>query len=112
MAETPSKKFDIAVLRRVFRYAAPYKKKFYLSVVLAILLAFITPVRPLLIQLTVNNYIANSLEGKIILITLFQIGIILIETAMRFWFSFTTAWLGQSVVKDIRVAVYKKVLGL
>lgn len=112
MPEASSKKFDVAVLKRVFRYAAPYKRKFYLSVVLAILLAFITPVRPLLIQITVNKYIANSIGYMVINITLIQIGIILIETAMRFWFSFSTAWLGQSVVRDIRVAVYKKILGL
>jgi ATP-binding cassette subfamily B multidrug efflux pump len=99
-------------LRRVFRYASPYKKKFYLSVVLAVLLAFITPVRPWLIQLTVNEYIAKNVEQMVITITIVQIGIILLETGMRFWFSFTTAWLGQSVVKDIRVAVYKKILGL
>lgn len=112
MSDNVFKKFDIAVLRRVFRYAAPYKRKFYLSVVLAILLAFITPVRPLLIQLTVNDFIANGLTEAVIRITLIQIGVILIETAMRFWFSFTTAWLGQTVVKDLRVAVYKKILGL
>lgn len=100
------------MLRRVFRYASPYKRKFYLSVILAILLAVITPVRPLLIQVTVNKYIAHSVEYMVINITLIQIGIILIETAMRFWFSFTTAWLGQSVVKDMRVAVYRKILGL
>ncbi|HKO81043.1 MAG TPA: ABC transporter ATP-binding protein, partial [Chitinophagaceae bacterium] len=102
----------IAVLRRVFGYAAPYKKKFYLSVILAILLAFITPVRPLLIQITVNKYIVQSVAHMVINITLIQIGLILLETAMRFLFSFTTAWLGQSVVKDIRIAVYKKILGL
>src|SRR5687768_1011626 len=45
-------------------------------------------------------------------ITLIQMGLILLETAMRFLFSFTTAWLGQSVVKDMRIAVYKKILGL
>jgi ATP-binding cassette subfamily B multidrug efflux pump len=115
LSETKPKRFDIAVLRRVFRYASPYKKKFYLSVVLAVLLAFITPVRPLLIQVTVNDYIAKGTEDAlkwVIYMTMIQIGIILLETAMRFWFSFTTAWLGQSVVKDIRVAVYKKILGL
>jgi ATP-binding cassette subfamily B protein len=48
----------------------------------------------------------------VINITLIQVGLILIETAMRFLFSFTTATLGQSVVKDMRVAVYKKILGL
>jgi len=104
--------FDFALLRRVFRYASPYKKKFYLSVTLAILLAIITPVRPFLIQLTVNKYIANEAVAMLINITLFQVGLILVETAMRFLFSFTTATLGQSVVKDLRVETYRKIMGL
>ena len=104
--------FDVGLLRRVFRYAAPYKKKFYLSVTLAIVLAIITPVRPFLIQLTVNKYIANEAVAMLINITLFQVGLILLETAMRFLFSFTTATLGQSVVKDLRVETYRKVMGL
>ncbi len=104
--------FDFALLRRVFQYAAPYKKKFYLSVVLAIVLAVITPVRPLLIKLTVDDYISNSIGYMLINITLIQVGLILVETAMRFLFSFTTALLGQSVVRDLRVATYKKITGL
>ena len=83
-----------------------------MSVTLAILLALITPVRPLLVQLTVDEFIANSIARMVIIITLIQIGLILIETLMRFWFSFMTAWLGQSVVKDLRISVYKKILGL
>lgn len=104
--------FDFALLRRVFSYAAPYKKKFYWSVALAILLSVITPVRPLLIQLTVNKYIVSSIPRMIILITMVQIGLILVETTMRFLFSFLTASLGQTVVRDMRVAVYRKILGL
>lgn len=118
MSEKSSGKFNIAVLRRVFSYAAPYKKKFYWSVILAILLAFITPVRPLLIQKTVDQYILHAgsdiskAEEMIITITIIQILLIMVETGMRFAFTFITAWLGQSVVKDMRVAVYRKILGL
>ena len=113
MSSAASKSFfDFTLLSRVFQYAAPYKKKFYLSVVLAILLALFTPIRPLLIQLTVNKYIANSLADMVVKITLIQIGLIVIETAMRFLFSFTTALLGQSVIKDIRVNAFKKILNL
>jgi len=112
LSENKKSFFNFALLRRVFAYAAPYKKKFYLSVILAILLAIITPVRPMLIQLTVNKYIVNSLADMLIKITIIQIGLILVETAMRFLFSFTTAVLGQSVVRDMRVATYKKILNL
>ncbi len=96
----------------MFQYAAPYKKKFYWSVVLAIFLAIITPVRPMLIQVTVDRYIAQSVAYMVVNITLIQIGFIMTETLMRFLFSFITASLGQSVVRDMRVATYKKILGL
>lgn len=112
MPEPKKQFFNFTLLRRVFSYAAPYKKKFYLSVVLALVLAVITPLRPLLIQVTVNQYISNEIAYMVINITLIQIGLILIETTMRFFFSFITASLGQSVVRDLRVTVYKKILGL
>jgi ATP-binding cassette, subfamily B, multidrug efflux pump len=114
--------FDFSQLRRVLQYAAPYKKWFYGSITLSILLAFISPLRPFLIQYTVNTYIRGGLHADlsvrdrmiqlIIYVTILQIGILLVETGMRFYFSFITAWLGQTVVKDLRMAVYKKVLSL
>lgn len=112
MAEPKKSFFNTSSLRRIFQYAVPYKNRVYISIILAVLLAVITPVRPMLIQLTVDEYITNSLPKMVVYITIIQIGIILVETLMRFWFSFTTAWLGQAVVKDIRVTVYKKILGL
>ncbi|MDI3322511.1 ABC transporter ATP-binding protein [Pinibacter soli] len=114
MAEASAKKkiFDFALLRRVFQIAAPYKKKIYLSIFLAILLAIFSPIRPYLIQLTVNKYIKNGLLQMIVDITIIQMVLLLIETGIRFYFSFITAWLGQSVVKDLRVKVYDKILGL
>lgn len=48
----------------------------------------------------------------VVTVTLIQVGLLLIETALRFLFSFMTSWLGQAVVKDMRIAVYKKILGL
>lgn len=80
--------------------------------VLAIILAMLTPVRPFLIQLTVNRYIARNAAAMLVNITLIQIGLILVETALRFLFTFTTATLGQSVVRDLRVETYQKIMGL
>ena len=111
-ATTKKKIFDFSLLRRVFSFVSPYKKKFYWSIVLAITLALITPVRPLLIQLTVNKYIAGNVVNMIKWITVIQAGLLIIETALRFFFSYITSWLGQAVVKDLRVTVYKKILGL
>ncbi len=123
MANGNNKKFfDFDLLKRVLRFAKPYKRRFYWSIALAIILAAFTPVRPILIQLTVDDYIAGdktrtffnglSITEMLVLITIIQIVFLFVETILRFYFSYITAWLGQNVVKDLRVKVYKKVLSL
>jgi ATP-binding cassette, subfamily B, multidrug efflux pump len=94
MAEEKKRKriFDFSLLRRVFHYAAPYKGRLYWSVVLAILLAIISPLRPWLIQLTINDFIRRGsapglpikemMEIAIIWITVKQIGLLLLETVL------------------------------
>lgn len=129
-ASEKKKIFDFSVLQRIFFFVKPYKKYFYLSLLLAIFMAIAAPIRPYLIQLTVNgatgkvnqvpDWVRFVLFGHdlsdvsrfIISVTIFQIGFILLETSIRFLFSYITAWMGQNVVKDLRVTVYKKVLGL
>lgn len=104
--------FDFTQLKRVFHYAAPYKNRFALSIVLAIVLAILAPIRPILIQHTINNIIAKGLVNALVWITVIQIGILIIETVLRFVFSFITTWLGQTVVKDLRVEVFGKIIRL
>src|SRR5580700_11644501 len=105
LATSRKKIFDFSQLRRVLQYTVPYKKWFYGSITLSILLAVISPLRPFLIQYTVNTYIRGGLDAglsirdrmiqMIIYVTVLQIGILLIETILRFYFSFITAWLGD-----------------
>lgn len=104
--------FDFENLRRVFQFAAPYKRRFYFSIWLAVFLAIITPVRPYLIKITVDKLIASKMLDWIIWMTVIQIGLLIVESAVRFYFSYITAWLGQTVVKDMRIKVYEKVVGL
>lgn len=113
MANGINKKFfDFDLLKRVMRFAAPYKRRFYWSIALAIILAAFTPVRPILIQITVDKYITEGIWKWVLWITIIQIAFLFLESGLRFYFSYITAWLGQNVVKDLRVKVYKKVLSL
>ncbi len=131
MSEASKKKvFDFSLLRRVFRFVQPYRWLFYLSIVLAVLMAVFAPVRPYLIQLTVDKATGKAALAPqwlkallfdtdlsdatrfIIAITVFQVVFLFVETTIRFVFSFITAWMGQSVVKDMRITVYRKILGL
>jgi ATP-binding cassette, subfamily B, multidrug efflux pump len=97
---------------RVLEFTTPYKRRFWWSIVMAIILAIFTPVRPYLIQFTVDKYIAGRNYNWLIYITIIQIAFILVETVLRFYFSYSTTWLGQAVVKDMRVKVFNKVINL
>jgi ATP-binding cassette subfamily B protein len=129
MPSTPSSTmFKGALLKRVFSFIGPFRYLFISNLILAILLAFATPVRPYLIQLTVNLSIGKQVDipqwvhfflpvdafsqtvKLIIAITLFQVVFILIETIMRFFFTFGMSWLGQQVVRDLRNTVYDKIM--
>ncbi len=118
MSNSENKKiFNIQLLRRVFQYASPYKRRFYLSVALALILAGFSPVRPLLINYTLKK--VNIEDGNVpvlmdflLTITIIQIVFLFIETATKFIFTYTTSWLGHKVVKDIRVKVFEKILHL
>lgn len=132
MADSSNKKkiFDFSVLRRVFHFVKPYRLHFFSSLVLSILLAIITPVRPWLIQLTVDKSTGKAVHAQgwlnwllggnaladaghfILAVTILQIVLLLVETVMRFFFTFLTSWLGQSVVKDMRVSIYNKIVSL
>ena len=129
---TSSRKiFDFGLLRRVLHNAGPYKRRFYWSVFLAVVLAALTPVRPWLIQVTINRGIGGKTESAgtwlnqlidsfrlsnladiIIAITVIQIVLLLVESYLRYIFTYITGWLGQTVVRDLRIKVYEKILRL
>ncbi|MCD6063572.1 MAG: transporter related [Flavipsychrobacter sp.] len=102
--------FDTQLLRRIFAFARPYKKTFSLAIGLSVVVAALSPVRPYLIQQSVDKYISNRLLEGLIWISVIQLGVLLVETLVRFWFMYKINWLGQTVVNDIRKSVFKKII--
>jgi ATP-binding cassette, subfamily B, multidrug efflux pump len=100
----------LSTLKRIFSYTRPYKSRLITSISLAIILAALAPVRPYLIQRSVDHFIINKLLEGLIWITVIQLGILLAETVLRFIFMYITSWLGQTVVNDIRQHVFKKII--
>ena len=124
----PKPIFKSAILTRVFSFVGPYRFIFWINVFLGIFLAFATPIRPYLIQATVNLAIGkqvnlppwvhsvlpseafNSVVQLILAISLFQVAFIVLETMFRFCFTYGMSWLGQQVIRDLRNKVYQKIM--
>lgn len=124
----PKPIFKSAILTRVFSFVGPYRFIFWINVFLGIFLAFATPIRPYLIQATVNlaigkqvnlpqwvhwilpNEAFNTVVQLILTISLFQVAFIVLETMFRFCFTYGMSWLGQQVIRDLRNKVYQKIM--
>lgn len=106
------KNLDWQVLKRIVRLATPYKLLFIGTFLLAIVLAPVGILRPLLINWMVDDYILlGDLEG-LQRMALILIGVLIVEATLRYVFIYNSNLLGQSVVKDLRVRVFRHILGL
>jgi ATP-binding cassette subfamily B protein len=102
--------FRPQLLRRLFSYARPYRKTLVFAVVMTVVLALVTPLRPWLIQQSVDKYIGTRDFNGLIIISAIQLGVLFLENGLRFWFLYRINWLGQTVVNDLRKSVFRKVL--
>lgn len=103
---------DFSLLKRLMRYAGPYKKQFYSSAFLAILLSFLGPLRPYLVEVTVDRYVFLSDFNGLVMISLVSLMVLILESFVRYRFLYITNWLGQHVVKNLRMKVYRHTLNL
>lgn len=106
------KAVDLVILRRIFGYVKPYKGNFYFAVFTTVTLALVTPLRPYLIKYTLDEYVAKSNAHMLLMMTMALIGLLIIEAVVQFGDSFLTNRLGQSIIKDLRVQLYKHILNL
>lgn len=104
--------FDYQLLKRVIKLAKPFKWQFVLASVMAVLIAVLSPVRPLIVQFTVDNYIAYSNMDGLVRMAVLMVGVLFAETFLRYHFIYLTRWLGQSVIKNLRVRVFNHVISM
>lgn len=112
MAKVSGKAVDISLLKRIFQYVRPYRRIFVWSILLTVLLAGLAPVRPWLIQLTLDKYIVASNSSGLLQMTLIMVGLLLVQTFFQYFHTFYTNVLGQSVIKDLRINVFNHISSL
>lgn len=112
MAKVSGKALDINLLSRIFKYVRPYRGIFIWAVLLTIALAALAPLRPFLIEYTLDEFILENDSSGLIRMTLIMIGLLLVQTVVQYFHTFLTNILGQSVIKDLRVHVFNHISSL
>lgn len=106
------KAFDTELIKRIYQYFGPYKNTFILAVILTILIAILAPLRPYLIQYTLDEYILKMDGEGLVFMTILLISTLLIEVLLSYFQTYYTNWLGQNAIKDIRKKVFAHILKL
>jgi ATP-binding cassette subfamily B protein len=110
MSEVSGKAWDTALLKRVMKYVGPYKLTFYITGVLVVILAVLAPIRPWLIQKTIDVEVAEGDTQGVLNMILILIGVLIVEAIVQFYQTYLANWLGQTIIKDLRVQLYQHIL--
>ena len=108
MSNVGGKAFDFKLFLKVLGYAKPYRVLFISAIVLTISLGAIGTARPILTRQVIDDAILGNDPELLVNLMLWLIGLLLIESIGSFAFMYAANWLGQSIIKDIRIELYDK----
>lgn len=110
MSSTQGKIFDFKLFGKLMLFVKPYKMSYYFVMIFAIFLSVFSILTPYLLKITVDDYITQKdYNGMIFYVGLMMIALIL-EVCFQFLFVFYANFLGQRVIKDLRVSLFNKII--
>ncbi len=108
--ENSGQAFDVSLLERLMAFAKPYKGIFIISLLSAVLLSFFGVARPMLMQTAVDRYIVTKDLDGLLFFAMLMFGALIMEVLCQFSFILFSNMLGQDVIKDIRIKLFRKLL--
>ena len=111
-AEASGKIYDSRTLKRLFPFIKPYRGSFYFLIFLTLLLGFLAPLRPILIQFAIDKHVIKG-DWKGLQVMIIWMFVLLITQAIGTYYqTFLSNWIGQTIIRDIRIKLYEHILSL
>lgn len=112
MESTAQQNIDYKILGRVIAQAKPYRLILTISTALAIVLAPVAIFRPYLVQVMIDQYIFKyDIPGLTKMAMLF-VAVLVVESGLRYFFLYSSNWVGLAVVRDLRVKIFNHITSL
>ena len=108
MSQVGGKAFDFKLFLKVMAYAKPYRGLFIFSVILTVVLGALGTARPILIRSVIDDAILQVNAPELVRLTILLVGLLVAEALGQFGFMYAANWLGQSIIKDIRIELYDR----
>jgi ATP-binding cassette subfamily B multidrug efflux pump len=110
MAEKKKKIFDVSLFTRLLQYIKPYRTVFVISLFCVIGLAVFGALRPYVLQQAIDTQIAEKKYDGFVFYIVIMLALLIVEVICQLLFIYYASWLGQSVVRDIRVKLFNHML--
>ncbi len=105
-----AKAFNTNVFKRILKYTKPYRFRFNGVILFAVSLSVFAALRPYLLKQTVDGYLKTHDQHGLLLYIILMAVVLLLEVGSQFYFVYWANWLGQDIVKDIRVKLFRHML--
>lgn len=110
MDKDSGKAFDTRLFKRLLAYTKPYKITFYGVALSAILLSGFAILTPLIVKKIIDEAIKGSNKEMLLYLTVAMLVVLLGQVIFQLAFNYYANWLGESVIKDVRISLFKKML--
>lgn len=110
MDKDSGKAFDTRLFKRLMAYTKPYKLTFYGVALAAILLSGFAILTPLIVKKIIDDAIKQSNGDMLLYLTIAMLVVLIGQVVSQLAFNYYANWLGESVIKDIRIDLFKKML--
>ncbi|GGD56124.1 ABC transporter ATP-binding protein [Muriicola marianensis] len=111
MDKETGKAFDYRLFKRLIAQTRPYRVTFYGVALAGILLTFFAVLTPYILRNIIDDAISLKDMDLLLWLSLAMLGVLLGQVIFQLLFNYYANWLGESVIRDIRVLLFKRMLG-
>jgi subfamily B ATP-binding cassette protein MsbA len=103
--------FDAQLFGRLLGYTKRYYGVFFFALITVIGLAVFGALRPKVLQLAMDQNIEQQQQAGFLKYIVWMLILLFLEVVCNLFFIYYASWLGQSVVRDIRIKLFNNILG-
>ena len=103
---------DFKVLSRIMKFVKPYRGRFYTLIFLTFAIGILAPLRPMLIQRTLDKDVAVGDYSAMVWMMMILIGLLFVQSIAQYVHTYLSGWMGQQVIRDIRTKLYEHLVNL
>ncbi|PIB29630.1 antibiotic ABC transporter ATP-binding protein [Maribacter sp. 4U21] len=111
MDKDSGKAFDTKLFKRLMAHTRPYRITFYGVALAAILLSGFAVLSAVLLKLIIDDAVKGSDAQKLLNLTIGMLAVLIGQVVSQLCFNYYANLLGESVIRDVRINLFQKMLG-